>query len=502
MSVNASTHAAAAVSVASADSVPIAELQRLFAAQKKAFLRDPYPSARERRAHLYALAEAVVASRQRIRDALSADFGAHPTAAADLVEVSGVSMRAIGAAKHLKRWMRPERRPLDRLAFGSSRAMVAWQPKGVVGNIVPWNFPFDLSLGPLIDMLAAGNRVIMKMSEYTPASGEVVREIVERTFSPDQVAVVNGGVDLARAFSGLRWDHLLFTGNPVVGREVAQAAAANLVPVTLELGGRNPAIFAEGSVTAENVETVLKVKLIKSGQMCISVNHCLVPRAELPEFERLARALFAAELSDYSRSDSCTGIISPRHFQRQLQLLEEARASGCRVVQLDEQGRMDTTTRRLPVCLILDPDPRLRIMREEVFGPILPIIPYDSLDEAIARVQSGERPLALYVFTDDSAVAEKVQRLTHSGGMCVNSCAAHSAIHDLGFGGIGESGTGRHHGVDGFREFSNPRAMFVRGRGGAFMAFVPPYTADKKRRIEQVLGLRRLLLRLTKPLRT
>jgi coniferyl-aldehyde dehydrogenase len=480
------------------DRIAIAALRLAFAAQKAAFLKNPYPSLTERRAHLHALAEAVLANRQRIREALHADFGFHPEACADLIEVHGVAARAMGAARHVKQWMRPEKRPVDRLAFGSSRTMVARQPKGVIGNIVPWNFPFDLAFGPLIDMLAAGNRVIIKMSEYTPACGELVRDIIGKIFEADHVTVVNGGVELAKTFATLRWDHLLFTGNPQVGAAVAQAAAANLVPVTLELGGKNPAIFLEDGVTAENLEVVLGVKLVKNGQMCISIDHCLVPRSKLEDFVALARAEFAGDLENYSRSDSCTGIVSPRHFQRQLQLLEEARTAGCRVVQLDELGAVDVATRRMPMSLVIDPDPSLRVMQEEIFGPILPVIPYDSLDETLARINAGERPLALYVFTDDKAIAEKVQRQTVSGGMCVNTCGAHGAVHDLGFGGIGHSGTGRHHGIDGFREFSNPRGLFVRGKGGGFKTFMPPYTAEKRRKIEQLFGLRRLLLRVSK----
>ena len=484
-----------------ADGAAIASLHTTFAGHREAFLKHPFPDLRERRAHLYALADALLDNRSRIREALRSDFGAHPAAAADLAEIGGPLARALAAAKHVKRWMRPERRSVDMLSFGTSKAQIAWQPKGVTGIIAPWNFPIDLSFGPLCDMLAAGNRVIIKMSEYAPAVADVVRTIIEDTFAADHVAVVNGGIELGKAFAALRWDHLLYTGNPEVGAVVAQAAAANLVPVTLELGGKCPAIFTADSVTAEHVTRLLGVKLVKNGQMCISIDHCLVPRAQLDRFVDLAQASFSGALKDYSRGDDCTGIISSRHYQRQQQLLDEARNAGARIVQLDHGGVADPVTRRLPVSLVIDPDPRLRIMREEIFGPILPVIPYDSLDEMLAAVNRGERPLGLYLYTQDAALVDKVRCETFSGGYGVNACAAQGAIPEMGFGGIGRSGSGRHHGIDGFREFSNPRGMFVQGRGGAFDAFIPPYGPDKYKQIEQMFGLRRLQLRIGRWLR-
>ncbi|MBV9696798.1 MAG: aldehyde dehydrogenase family protein [Gammaproteobacteria bacterium] len=479
---------------AGADAAALAELSRRFAAQREACRRHPFFSLPERRAHLYALAGALLANRGRLRAALRSDFMVHPDATADLVDIGGPLSRALSNARQLARWMRPERRRIDRISFGTSRAYVSWQPKGVAGVIVPWNFPFDLSFGPLTDMLAAGNRVILKMSEYTPACGQLAAEIVHETFDADHVTVLNGGPELGRAFAALRWDHLLFTGNVEVGRQVAQVAAANLVPVTLELGGKNPAIFAGDAVTAEHVELALGVKLVNNGQMCVSVDHCLVPRAQLDTFVSLARAYFGRALHDYSRTAHCPGIISPRHFERQLQLLEEARAAGARIVQLDDAGAVDAATRRMPLSLVIDPDPQLRLMREEIFGPLLPVIPYDSVDEVIETLKRGERPLGLYLYTADAALVERFRRETVSGGLGVNASAAQAAVDDLGFGGIGRSGTGRHHGYDGFREFSNPRGMFVKGRGGGFKNFLPPFTVRKQRQIDRLFWLRRLQL--------
>src|SRR3954447_8432839 len=274
---------------ATADTAAIEELHEIVGRQRAAFLADPFPSLDERQALLAALAGMVMSHRTEVEEAMSADFGVHPTLATDLIEVLGVAGRAAYAAEQLETWMAAEPRDADPALFGSGRAFVQPQPKGVVGNIVPWNFPFDLSLGPLVEMLAAGNRVIIKPSEYTPACGEVLRDLVRATFDSDHVDVVLGDVELAREFPKLRWDHLLYTGNPAIGRVIALAAAENLVPVTLEMGGKCPVVVNEDSVDSESVKQILGVKQIKSGQMCITADYCLVPRDQVETFVDLAR---------------------------------------------------------------------------------------------------------------------------------------------------------------------------------------------------------------------
>ncbi len=458
------------------DEAAIAALQTAFAAQKRAFLADPYPSYEQRMAHLGALAGMMMSNRERISKALSTDYGVHPAAASDLIEVLGVAGRAQYAMSRLQAWMSAEEREIDPALFGTAKATVRQQPKGVIGNIVPWNFPFDLSVGPLVEMLAAGNRVIIKPSDFTPACAELLRDMLANTFAPDHVTVAVGGLELARTFPTLRWDHLLYTGSPHVGREVMLAAAQNLVPVTLELGGKCPAIVTSDAMNAQTVENVLGTKMIKNGQMCISVDYALVPRAELDTFVSLAKDHVRSAVADYSRSGDCTGIISERHLDRLLRILQQARDAGYDVVELEEGGIVDRATRRMPLSLVVNPGNELDLMREEIFGPILPVIAYDSIDEAIARVNEGERPLGLYVFGNDAAVTDRVLAETTSGGACVNACAMQGALPSLGFGGSGTSGMGRHHGIEGFREFSNPRGVVVRGTTGDLIpAFAPPY---------------------------
>jgi len=393
------------------------------------------------------------------------------------------------AAENLPQWMEPEQRHVEPGLFGSARAYVQQQPKGVVGNIVPWNFPFDLSVGPLVEMLAAGNRVIIKPSEYTPACAEALQAMIRETFDRDRVDVVVGGLELAKAFTAVRWDHLLYTGSPSIGREIAKAAAEQLVPVTLELGGKCPAILAEDSVDAESVKQILGTKAIKNGQMCISVDYCLVPRGKLEEFAELCEAHVREQMPGYCASESCTGIITQRHLDRLRSMLGEARKAGADVRALEgvaEGG--DPMARQMPISLVVDPPEELAIMREEIFGPILPVMPYDELDDAIGHVNAGERPLALYVFAKDEATSDDVLRRTTSGGASVNTAGAHGALPSLPFGGIGQSGSGRHHGVEGFREFSNPRGVFVRGEGDMIEAFAPPYGPAAQAVVDQAFG--------------
>lgn len=457
------------------DEAAIAQLDESVALQRAAFLDDPFPSLAQRRELLGALAGMILGHRTQVREAMSSDFGVHPPLAADLIEVLGPAGRAGYAAEQLENWMAPEPRAADPVLFGSGRAYVQPQPKGVVGNIVPWNFPFDLSVGPLIEMLAAGNRVVIKPSEYAPACAQLLREMIGTTFDRDRVDVVVGGVELARAFARIRWDHLLYTGSTGVGREIAKAAAENLVPVTLELGGKCPAVLTADSVDAESVKHVLGTKAVKNGQMCISVDYCLVPREQLDEFATLAAEHVRREMPGYCASESCTGIITSRHLERIERLLEDAASRGCDVRPLEAAGTAEPSSRQLPLTLVIDPPDDAALMREEIFGPVLPVKPYDTLDEAVDRVNAGERPLALYVFAKDEAVADLVLRRTTSGGACVNTAAVHGALPSLPFGGVGHSGSGRHHGLEGFREFSNLRGVFVRGEGDLIEAFVPPY---------------------------
>ena len=459
------------------DGAAISDFKAAFDAQREAFAADRYPTLAERRERIGALVGALVGNRARIGEALSSDFGHHPAGASDLIEMLGIVGRAQYVLEHLEEWMAPQPREVDPAALGNARAFIRHEPKGVVGNIVPWNFPIDIALGPLAEMLGAGNRVIIKPSEYAPACAELVADMVKTAFDPDLVHVAVGGLELSKAFAAQPWDHLLYTGSPDVGRQVMAAAAANLTPVTLELGGKCPAVLTPGSVTPEAVESVIGTKIIKNGQMCISVDYALVPRGEMEDFIDQARAFMDRAAPDYSHGQECTGIISDRHLDRLTGMLREAEERQTRIVALEDDPRVDPDTRRMPLSLAIDPADDLRVMQEEIFGPILPVVPYDDLDDAVARINAGERPLGLYVFGDDEAVTDRVLANTTSGGAAVNTCALQGGLPSLAFGGSGNSGMGRHHGVEGFREFSNPRGIVVRGDAGDHIdAFYAPYS--------------------------
>ena len=299
--------------------------------------------------------------------------------------------------------------------------------------------------------------------------------MIADTFEPERVTVAVGGLELAKTFPTLAWDHLLYTGSPSIGRVIMRAAAENLTPVTLELGGKCPAIITDDAVTPTSVANILGTKMIKNGQMCISVDYVLAPRDKVADLVDLARQHVRETTPGYSQSSSCTGIITERHLDRLVELRQQAVDAGYEVVDLEDGATVDRETRQMPLSLIVDPGDELEVMREEIFGPLLPIKPYDTLEEAIAYVNAGERPLGLYVFGDDEAQTGKVLDSITSGGACVNTCAMQGALPSLGFGGSGNSGMGRHHGIDGFREFSNPRGVVVRGEGDLNEAFFPPY---------------------------
>ena len=458
------------------ETTEIAALRTAFDVQRAAFAADRNPDLTERRARLEKLIGMMMANRERISAALIEDFGAHPVPASDMIEVLGVVGRAHYVLEHLEAWMQPQPREIDPGMYGAAQAYLQLQPKGVVGNIVPWNFPFDLSVGPMVEMLAAGNRVIVKPSEFTPACAALLSEMIAATFDPSLVHVAVGGLELAQAFSAMPWDHLLYTGSPDVGRQVMAAAAQNLTPVTLELGGKCPALLTPGAVTAANVESVIGTKIIKNGQMCVSVDYALVPRDEVEAFVEHAQAFMQRAAPDYARGDEVTGIISHRHFDRLASMLTEVADRQTRIVTLERDTAGDRAGRRMPMSLVIDPSTDLRVMTEEIFGPILPVVPYDRLADAVNSINAGERPLAIYVFGDDPRITEGVLADTISGGAAVNTCAVQSALPSMGFGGSGMSGMGRHHGIEGFREFSNQRGVVVRGGGGDMIdAFYAPY---------------------------
>jgi coniferyl-aldehyde dehydrogenase len=471
--------------LASIDQTAITELERVFLLQKAAFLRNPYPSAPQRIDAMQRVPAMLRKYRQKILQALDADFSGHSHDQGDLLEILGMFDRAKFNIDHVAKWMRPVSKASNPVTQGDSKAYIKYQPKGVVGNMVSWNFPFDIALGPMLDQLGAGNRVIIKPSDLSPACGEVLHEMCKETFDEDQVAVVNGGLALARHFPTLAWDHLVYTGSGAVGRQVMLAAAANLVPVTLELGGKCPAVVAPDSVLDERtITTIAGVKVIKRGQMCVTVDHCLVPESGVKAFTDKLAAHMAAHFAQDNAAPHACGIISERHVARLNRLIDEARASGAQVIQIGAD--LQAGQRDMPFYLVVNPSDDLALMQQEVFGPILPIKTYRDTADAIATLNRGDRPLGLYVFAKDRAFIDQVTEQTHSGGVAINTAALQAGQPSMGFGGSGASGMGRHHGEEGFREFSNPRGYFERGAGGTLDWIIPPYGAGTRLLIDKV----------------
>jgi acyl-CoA reductase-like NAD-dependent aldehyde dehydrogenase len=464
-----------------------AGLAQRFDAQRAAFARAPYPDAATRERHLAALERLLRDNATAIADAVSRDFGHRSAHETQLLELFPSLEAVRHARRHLRKWMRPKRRATS-LWFLPGRAQVIAQPLGVVGIIVPWNYPVYLAIGPLVAALAAGNRALVKMSELVPATGALLAELVRAAFDPDEVAIVTGDADVGRAFAALPFDHLLFTGSTGVGRAVMRAAAENLTPVTLELGGKSPAIVGPDYPIEAAAERILVGKLMNAGQTCIAPDYTLVPAARLREFVDAARRVVAACYPDPLRSPDYSSIIDARHFARLTGYVDEARGQGAEVLMLGPTGvAPDAGTRRIPPTLLVGAPDSCRVMREEIFGPILPVIAYASFDDALAYVNARPRPLALYCFDRDASRIRRVLTETVAGGVTINDTILHIAQDDLPFGGVGPSGMGQYHGYDGFLAFSKQKGVFRQARVNAMTLFKPPYGKTFERLVDFLL---------------
>ena len=384
------------------------------------------------------------------------------------------------ARRHLKRWMRPQRRATN-FWFLPGRSRVMFQPLGVVGIVVPWNYPIYLAVGPVVAALAAGNRVMVKMSEAAPATGELFERLVRASFDPALLTVVNGGPEVAQEFVALPFDHLLFTGSTAVGRHVMRAAAQNLTPVTLELGGKSPALVGRGIDAAEAADKILFGKCLNAGQTCIAPDYALVPEERVETFAAAARTTVARLYPRMRDNPHYTAIVNERHRARLAGYLDDARAQGARVEAINPAAEDFAGSPRMAPHLVTGVKDCMRVMQEEIFGPILPIVPYRTLDEAIAYVNARPRPLALYVFDHDRAAVERVLAETVSGGVTVNETLLHIAQEELPFGGVGPSGMGEYHGRAGFATFSKRKAVFHQSRFNALKLLRPPYGARFER---------------------
>lgn len=434
---------------------------------------EPMPSWQVRAVRLRALQEMLTEQREAFAAAINADFGQRPREETDLLELFPSLSAIRHALRHGPGWMRPQRR-FAGLAFLPARTELRPQPLGVVGVIVPWNYPLYLAVGPLVDALVAGNRVMLKMSEFTPRFSELFASQVARRFDADEVAVITGGADVAQAFSALPFDHLLFTGSTAVGHHVMRAAAANLTPVTLELGGKSPAVIGPGARFEHAVERIIFGKMVNAGQTCIAPDYVLLPRGQVGAFIDTARRVMARMYPQLESSTQYASIASATRYQRLARLRDSARAAGASLHPLAPVGD-DPDRQRMTPVLMTGLEDAMDVMREEIFGPLLPLVPYDTLEEALAYVGARPRPLAFYLFDEDRDRIDTVLARVHAGGVTVNDTLFHIAQHGLPFGGVGASGMGGYHGETGFRTFSHLKPVFRQARFNAVGLLDPPY---------------------------
>lgn len=436
------------------------KLYSLFTAQKAAFAADCYPSLDARLDRLRRVESAMVKQRVGFQQALTADFGSHHPISTDLFETGGVLSRNRYIQACLADWMQDSERPLLPIVHGSSTAKVMRQPKGVCGNIAPWNFPVESALVMVNDMLAAGNRVIVKASELAPATGELLERTIADFFDPTELVIVNGGIPLAEYFAGLPWDHLTYTGGGRAAKAIMAAAAPNLTPLTLELGGKNPTLFLEDGVDATLVERYLYFRIFKGGQVCTSPDYVMVPEEKLGDWVRLAKERWSAMYPTHVGHKDATGTINRRHYDRIMGYIDEAQRAGVEVISLNGEGP-DPETLQIPLYIIINPPESLAVMQDEVFGPVIAVKPYRSVDAAIAYINGRARPLAAYVVGRDEQMLERFSRTVMAGGIGINVFGFQGAEPSIPFGGVGGSGMGCHGGFEGFIGYTHLKSVFT-----------------------------------------
>ena len=468
-------------------------VQDLFQAQRTRSRSAEPPSLAERHDRLARLARLLDERQAELSDAVQADFGIRGRRLTEIADLFLLRAMLGDLRRNLARWSRP-RRVRTPLYLMPGRGHIERQPLGVVGIIGPWNYPLQLTLGPAAAALAAGNRVMLKPSEITPHTSALLAELVAAYFAPYEFTVVQGGAEVAAEFAALPFDHLFFTGSTAVGRKVAEAAARNLTPTTLELGGKSPCIVDASCTDLEGV--ALKIahgKLLNGGQTCIAPDYLLLPRGREQAFAQAYRAAVAQLFPRIDGNPDYAAIITERHHARLQALLDEARAAGATVEDVAAPvtpGTGSDAQRQMPPTLVFGATPQLRLMQEEIFGPILPVLSCDSAQDAVAHINAGERPLALYWFGDDHAARDAVLRGSVSGGVTVNDTLLHIAHDGLPFGGVGESGLGAYHGETGFLRFTHQKSVFVQSRWAAGRLLYPPYGT----RFDRVMAFIRRLL--------
>ncbi len=463
------------------------EAQRIFALQREAYLRHPYPTYEERKANLDTLERILLDNADAIADAINADFGHRSVEESKMLELFTCVDGIRHTKKKLKKWMKAQRRHVSVL-FATGKNRVIPQPKGVVGLISPWNYPLFLTISPLTSILAAGNRCMIKMASNSQTLCRLLAEKFRERFPEDTVAILPGV--RPNDFTTLPFDHIIFTGSADAGRTVMRTAAENLTPVTLELGGKSPTIICDDFDVEKAAERILYGKFVNAGQTCLAPDYLFVPEGKREQFVNAAQRILAKRYPDTNQR-AYTSVIDDKSYKRLRATLEDAEKKGAKLVPLVPGATFNDEYRKIPPHVVLDVSDDMTIMKEEIFGPLLPVRTYRSLDEVLHYVNSKDRPLGLYFFTNDQATEDKIIYGTISGGVTINNVVFHVAQHDMPFGGIGASGMGQYHGHEGFVEFSKMRPVFTNPKLPGLEMFYPPYKKRHLRLVNLLLKLKR-----------
>ena len=450
-------------------------------AQRADFLKEGPVSAATRIDRLDRGIDALVRYADKLAEALSSDFTCRPREVTLLTDVGASVAPMKHAKKHLHKWMKSEKRPtIFPLNLMGGRSRIDYQPLGVAGIISPWNFPVSMVFAPMSGALAAGNRIMVKPSEFTPATSEVLKAMVEDVYDPKEVVVFTGGPEVGQAFSNLPLDHLLFTGATSVARHIMAAASRNLVPVTLELGGKSPVIISRTADLEKSLGRIMMGKTLNAGQICLAPDYLLVPEEKLHDVITIAQNAVAAMYPTLLDNEQYTSVVNERHLQRLTGYLAEAEERGVKTIAINPAGEdfsQQQGTHKIPPTLIPEPPEDLKVLQEEIFGPLLPIRTYTEFSETIDYINSKPRPLAAYYFGEDAAEQTAVETRTTSGGICINDVIMHIGQEDLPFGGVGPSGMGSYHGIEGFRTFSHAKSIYrqTKWNFAKLGGFLPPY---------------------------
>lgn len=476
-----------------ADENVVNAMKALLQKQQQAFLNEGAVPAEVRIDRLRRLAEMIGRNKQAIIEANNRDFGNRSRHQTEMAEVGAVMAAAQDNIRHIKKWMKPEKRkPMFPLGLMGARARVEYQPKGVVGNLSTWNFPVYTALLPLVGIFAAGNRAMIKMSELTPHTAETLQRIVAETFDPAELSIITGGPEIGAAFAALPFDHIVFTGGTHIGRQIMAAAAKNLTPVTLELGGKSPVIVGRSYDITKAADRIMQGKALNIGQACLAPDYCFVPEEQKETFLKACHDSFSTMFPTIKDNPDYTSVINERHYLRVKRLIDDAKTKGGDVREInpakEDFSQQKPGLHKIPLTLVADPTEDMLIMQEEIFGPALAVKTYQNLDECLHYIKTHPRPLGLYCFTHDAAEERKVLDSTISGGVTLNDVMNHSSCDDLPFGGIGPSGMGSYHGQDGFRTFSHARAVFKQ-TGLEVMklaGMLPPYGEKCQKQLDKM----------------